>query len=233
MNFADSLGVFMRLNGIFDDGTSFVTSTRDEGDPRGWSIEQRSELVGAEAILRLRQIHSNIVVSADEYGALSTAEADLVDGDAISFGTELRHLMQPTVLTADCIPLALWSKKRRRFTIVHAGWKGLSSGVIEEAVSNLGDVHLQGIFGPFARSCCYDFGQEHAVELSSLIDVDMVATGRSGQITLDLYRGALEILKRINVEVIGEEPPCTICNSESYYSYRGGDASLRMGSFLI
>ena len=223
----------MRLNGTFDDGTTFVTSTRDEGDPRDWSIDKRTELVGAEAILRLRQIHSNIVVSADNYGALATAEPDLIDGDAISFASEIRHLMQPTVLTADCIPLALWSPRRGRFVIVHAGWKGLVSGVIEEAASNLGDSNLQAIFGPFARSCCYDFGVDHAKELSALIDVDMVARGRSEQVTLDLYRGAQDILKRGGVEIVGEEPPCTICNRSVYFSYRGGDSSLRMGSFLV
>ena len=223
----------MRLNGIFEDGTTFVTSTRQEGDPREWAIERRSALVGAEAILRLRQIHSNIVVSADEYGALSTADADLVDGDAISFAGGIRHLMQPTVLTADCIPLALWSRSRGRFVIVHAGWKGLTSGVVEEAAGNLGDSKLQAIFGPFARSCCYYFGSQHARELSELIDVDMVATGTSGQVTLDLFKGASEILKRIGVDAVGEEPPCTICNRDYYFSYRGGDMSLRMGSFLI
>ncbi|MDA8197615.1 MAG: polyphenol oxidase family protein [Actinomycetota bacterium] len=222
----------MRINGTFDDGTNFVTSTRDEGDPREWSIEKRSSLVGSEAILRLRQIHSNIVVSADDYGALATSDLALVDGDAISFALEIRHLMQPTVLTADCIPLALWSRRLGRFAIVHAGWKGLTSGVIEGAASSLGDASLQAIFGPFARSCCYEFGEEHARVLSDLIDVDMVAQGNGGIVTLDMYRGASEILKRIGVEVVGEEPPCTICNSDLYYSYRAGDTSLRMGSFL-
>ena len=40
------------------------------------------------------------------------------------------------VLTADCLPIALSKKDGSEFAMLHAGWKGLLSGVIESTLTS-------------------------------------------------------------------------------------------------
>jgi YfiH family protein len=41
------------------------------------------------------------------------------------------------VLTADCLPVLLCSKDGSQVAAVHAGWRGLSSGIIDETLKHL------------------------------------------------------------------------------------------------
>ena len=48
--------------------------------------------------------------------------------------------------------------------MVHAGWRGLAAGVLEEGVLALrelgGEGDIAAIIGPGAGPCCYEVGEE-------------------------------------------------------------------------
>lgn len=66
------------------------------------------------------------------------------------------------VLTADCLPVLLAS--RGAVAALHAGWRGLASGVLEEGVAALRDVGGRGpitaAIGPAACGRCYEVGDD-------------------------------------------------------------------------
>ena len=43
------------------------------------------------------------------------------------------------VMTADCLPVLLWSDDGREIAAVHAGWRGLAAGILEKT----GTVRIQ------------------------------------------------------------------------------------------
>ena len=66
------------------------------------------------------------------------------------------------VLTADCIPVALGAQGA--VAALHAGWRGLAGGVLEEGVRALrelgGSGDIVAVVGPCAGACCYEVGEE-------------------------------------------------------------------------
>lgn len=74
----------------------------------------------------VKQYHSNLVVSAD------TGESNTMEADA-SYTFERNNPL--AILTADCIPILIYSKDG--VAAIHAGWRGLVSGVIENTVARV------------------------------------------------------------------------------------------------
>ena len=117
----------------------------------------------------------------------------------------------PTVLTADCLPIALAGDGA--VAMLHAGWRGLASGLIDEGVRLLRDAGGRGpinaAIGPGAGPCCYEVGEE----VSSVF-------GESGT-TLDLKAIAHAQLERAGARAIYDVDLCTICSPpELFFSHR-------------
>lgn len=120
------------------------------------------------------------------------------------------------VLTADCLPIALATPTA--VAMVHAGWRGLACGVIEEgvrAVRELGgdDGPLVAAIGPGAGGCCYEVGDEVREELG----LDPCG----GPATVDLKRIAAERLYEADADVVHDAGLCTMCTDRSlFFSHR-------------
>src|SRR5512132_343685 len=114
--------------------------------------------VAAETVGTLKQVHSASVLSF-EPGDGDVPGGWKREGDALwteSPGTGVG------VHTADCVPILMAHRKIPVAAAVHAGWRGLAAGIVEETVrvlsARFGDAALGGIVaaaGPCARGCCY------------------------------------------------------------------------------
>ena len=80
-------------------------------------------------VISLTQVHSNICVEVSEQSKeeLEKVEADAMITQGIKF---------IAVKTADCLPILISSSDGKIVACVHAGWRGLVSGIIEETLSN-------------------------------------------------------------------------------------------------
>jgi polyphenol oxidase len=123
------------------------------------------------------------------------------------------------VVTADCLPIALVAPGA--VAMLHAGWRGLAAGVLEEglaAVAELGDgeragARIHAIVGPGARGCCYEVGEE--VHEAFIRRGGTIRDGRR----IDLAAIAARELAARGVEV-HDCGLCTMCAPELFFSHR-------------
>jgi len=140
------------------------------GDNPNHVAENRKRVanaIGAQKLTIVRQVHSSDVVNATD--ALTTTEADgLVTSDSD---------VVLCILVADCVPILLFDSSSNRFAVVHAGWKGLASGVIASALHHFDTpLAVHAFVGPSISFEGYQVGPEVA-EVFTHIDGATVSGG--------------------------------------------------------
>ncbi|MGA9285110.1 MAG: polyphenol oxidase family protein [Solirubrobacteraceae bacterium] len=179
-----------------------------------WSREKLRAAIGVERLVRGYQVHGTVVCrvlsneSLEAIGSDSERQPSFeADGHAVAVKG-----VAAMVLTADCIPVVLGTEGA--VAALHAGWRGLAGGVLEEGVRALREVggggELTAIVGPCAGVCCYEVGEEVH---SAFGGADRV--GRK----IDLRAIAHERLLAAGVAEVRDVEACTICD-ERYFSYR-------------
>jgi polyphenol oxidase len=119
-----------------------------------------------------------------------------------------------TLLTADCLPLAIAAVDGTRLSVLHAGWRGLEAGIAEAGVAAVGGRAVAAV-GPGAGPCCYEVGEDVAERLRQRFGPDVVRDGNA-----DLWLCAERALTRAGVERVEVAGECTICTPERYFSHR-------------
>lgn len=197
-----------------DRSTGNLSSVGGQGSEHGMAARERLRAaLGISRIVRGYQVHGAVV------GRVHRDGSGLVDHDESqqpSFEADGHALAAPDmgamVLTADCVPVVLGADGA--VAALHAGWRGLAAGVLEEGVRALSDVGESGpvvaVIGPCAGACCYEVGEEvHAV---------FTGAHRHGD-AIDLRAIARERLLAAGVDEVRDVEGCTICD-ERFFSYR-------------
>ena len=163
-------------------------------------------------IVKPKQVHSNIVEECNQPGEIFN-----IDG-IITTNADLVLSIQ----VADCIPIFLYDKRSKVIGLVHAGWKGISDGIVENCIdllntniSNLSDVKI--LLGPSIRQCCFEIGPE----VAELFDQKYMINGKGDRSHLNLQSTVIEkfIMNGISESNIIDIDECTYC-SGNYHSYR-------------
>ncbi len=151
---------------------------------------------GDEDIYVPKQVHSNRVILLDNM--------ENGEGDAII--TTLLNT-KIGVKTADCVPIALLGY--RTVAVIHAGWRGLKDGIIENTLGMFERFeplsHAFAFVGPSARACCYKVGKDFE---KSFLSVHV----KNGSLFLDTQEEAIIKLKREGIRKLLRINVCTICN---------------------
>jgi copper oxidase (laccase) domain-containing protein len=117
------------------------------------------------------------------------------------------------IRTADCVPIVLHGDDR--VAVVHAGWRGLAAGVIEETIEAMGGAILAHI-GPHIRAGCYEFGQDELDQVAAALGAHVRATTVWGTPALDLTAGVRAALDGVRIH---DSCHCTAC-MDTWYSWR-------------
>jgi YfiH family protein len=181
--------------------------------------ERLRERLGARRLVRGYQVHGTVVgrVLEEGYGPGLANELEQhdsaqqptlqADGHAIA-----NPAVAAMVLTADCLPVVIGANGA--VAALHAGWRGLAAGVLEEGVRALREVGGRGdavaLVGPCAGACCYEVGEE--------VHTAFGGTHREGRL-IDLRAIAHERLLAAGVARVRDVPGCTICD-ERFFSHR-------------
>jgi YfiH family protein len=101
------------------------------GDEVATVEKNRQLLPNHEKFVWLNQTHSNICINLDKK---ENREKGTPQGDAC-FSESKEQVC--AVMTADCLPILLCDQQGTCVAAVHAGWRGLADGVIENTVSSM------------------------------------------------------------------------------------------------
>jgi YfiH family protein len=173
------------------------------------------------------QVHGTEVANLDRLG-----ENDVATADAAVVSEPGRV---GVVLTADCMPLFLCDEKGRRVAVAHAGWRGMSAGVIENTVSAMGldPARLMAWMGPTIGPQAFEVGPEVR---EAFMRVDARTEGafvqhKPEKYMADLYALARSRLARAGVANVFGGGFCTYRDAGRFFSYRRVRESGRMGAF--
>jgi len=170
----------------------------------------------------LNQIHSDKCL---RFGSLEC------EGDAL-YTNKKNEVC--AILTADCLPIFITDNLGQEVAIVHAGWKGLLSGVIEETLKTFDSKNLVAHFGPAISQDSFEVGEEVR---DQYIQKDSIFKSAFKTITgkqyLDLYHAAKLILNNFDIYKISGGDECTFKQEDEYFSYRrDGKYSGRMANLI-
>lgn len=173
----------------------------------------------------LRQVHGTRCVDA---AAARDTEADAACARAPN--------VVCAVLTADCLPLLLCDAGGTAVAAVHAGWRGLATGVVESAVAAMGvpGQDLIAWLGPAIGPASFEVGDE--VRAAFLAHDPAAAAAfvphGAGKWLCDIYLLARQRLERLGVRRLAGAEFCTVRDSGRFFSYRRDGATGRMASLI-
>lgn len=127
------------------------------------------------------------------------------------------------VLTADCLPIVLCSKQGTEIAAIHAGWRGLYNGIIENTISKMQTkpYDLMAWIGPAICQKCYEVGDEVYQSFTGKNKKHVDAfTSSNGKWLANLPHMAQTVLELQGVNAVYQSNLCTFESQDEFYSYR-------------
>ncbi len=180
-----------------------------------------SDSVLPKGIRTVKQIHSSIVLHADQVDAAVSKNADEGrQGDALISD---RAGVLVGVRTADCVPILLVDPSIPVVAAIHAGWRGTAENISAAAVRELAarwksrPENLRAAIGPSIGVCCYEVGPEVAQRFGKW---DPRTRQVEGPVHLDLPAMNEVQLRGVGVTDIWISGECTCCVPGRFFSFR-------------
>jgi len=175
----------------------------------------------------LNQVHGKTVVKADQVVGLVAADASYTDQSGVVCA----------VLTADCLAILLTSVDGRQIAAIHAGWRGLLSGVISETIdklNHLGKNELIAWLGPAIGVNCFEVDKsltELFIQKNS--HYQTAFQPKQG----DKFLADIEQLARIELSLLGitqiySSGFCTFTDQQRFFSFRRDGQCGRMATLI-
>jgi polyphenol oxidase len=189
------------------------------GDVNQHVAANRALLPNADGIVWLQQVHGNhcLVLSRDTVLAKKKALADA----SISANSS----QACAVMTADCLPVLLCDEKGSVVAAVHAGWRGLADGIIEQTVASMAVLPhtLMAWLGPAISQQNFEVGAEVYQAFSqyqSAFEHSVNYLSESPKYQCDLYKIAKQKLHALGILRVSGGQYCTYDQENLFFSHR-------------
>jgi YfiH family protein len=203
----------LNLGILTEDDSARVAQNREllasalDRDPSGFAMGL--QVHGAKVERRSRPPRASAYVQRGT--RLTRADAQVTDDPGVT----------PLVLVADCVPLVLSAP--RAVAVAHCGWRGVSAGLVPNAVEAVRELArdagggLSAALGPGIGACCYEVGDE--------VRDAFEARGHRAVFDgprLDLAAAIRHELEQTGVKrgSIWDSGLCTSCQAELFFSHR-------------
>lgn len=183
----------------------------------------------------LRQVHSTTVLDADNPDMLSRYASGC---DAII--SQHVHTVC-VVMTADCLPILLCDEAGSIVAAIHAGWRGLSAGVIESTARTItaktSNASLMAWIGPAIGPDHFEVGNDvrdtfiqH--DKQSALAFTPSPDQNHHRWMADLFLLARQRLAAAGVRQVYGSNECTFSNPSRFFSYRRDGTTGRMAALI-
>jgi len=230
-------------SGLADTGAIGIMSAADVNARRDEELRQWLQWWAFPDHARLRkvnQVHGSTVVDSTSYNGGAP------DADGMWTRSSADLLI---VKAADCAPVWFVDPATKAIALVHAGWRGIAAGIIEQAILALGkagaavsDVNVA--VGPHIGPCCLEVGPEVAALFADDVGAVkpasrlVVERRRNDSSSLDISAAIQHRLAQMKVasQQVGVSTACTRCRDDILHSYRrngtGGPLMAAVGAVL-
>ena len=196
-----------------------------------------------DRLMRVKQVHGNVVRILERGGVPANAHLDRPDGDAIVSNQPGLAL---AVMVADCVPILLFDPTTKSAAAIHAGWRGTCARVVTAAIAAMQQtfgtdpVDLIAAIGPSVGPSDYVVGDSVVVAFREAEhpqpDIDKWFQRRGDQIHLDLWAANMDQLIDAGLEA-GNMSLCglsTVSHPDIFCSYRvEGERAGRMAAIIV
>lgn len=205
------------------------------GDDRGL-VQKNRDLVASGAKMPtspvwLNQTHSNQVVE------LLTPTEQVLDADGSI--TTYKNVVC-AVMTADCLPILLTNTDGTQVAAVHAGWRGLADGILENALQKFTKPsQVMAWIGPAIGEKAFEVGEDvfeafvqndpHAAD-AFISHIN--ATSNQPKWLANMALLATQRLNHAGVEQVFNSQRCTYFEPKKFYSYRRDGVTGRQATFI-
>lgn len=174
----------------------------------------------------LRQVHGTVVVDASTVSGKPEADASVARAPGAVCAVQ----------AADCLPVLLADEAGSAVGAAHAGWRGLSAGVIEATVGAMGiePGRLIAWLGPAIGPRHYEVGPEvrEAFLARDAGAESAFVANRPGHWLLDLFAVARQRLAAQGVARVFGGGLCTYSDPARFPSWRRDRARERIAAFV-
>lgn len=140
------------------------------------------------------------------------------------------------VQTADCLPLLVCSRTRYCVAAIHAGWKGLAAGIIENSIQALDcpTTELLVWLGPAIGPQAFIVEKDVITAFTEKDPEAKMAFQRidSQHWLANLYQLAKRRLHSLGIKAIYGGAYCTYTNKDQFFSFRRDKVTGRMASLI-
>jgi YfiH family protein len=203
-------------------------------------VERNRDILRAELPAEpvwLTQVHGTAVVDA------SLVDVDAADPPVADASFTRDPGVVCAVLSADCMPVLLCDAGGRTVAAVHAGWRGLADGVLQNTVAAMraaGAGELLAWLGPAIGPNRYEVGTDvmdvflarAGANSQAVQDAFVPVATRPGKYLANLYALARIALSEVGVRRVWGGDFCTVSNSGRFYSYRRDGVTGRQASLI-
>ena len=204
------------------------------------NVAQNERLVAASlkvatsAIRWVYQVHGVDVHHAEALPLNEPLGATTIQGDAIVSQTPG---LVCGIKVADCMPVLFAANDGSAVGATHAGWRGLSGGVLERTVAQMRckAENIVAWLGPCIGPNAFEVGEDVR---QAFVDYDAAAEkffaprAEQGKFLCDMFGLALLRLNSIGVTQIAVSGRCTVSEPEFFYSHRRDKVTGRMAAFV-
>ncbi len=190
-------------------------------------VRLRADLALPAEPLWFTQVHGTRVVAAAGTAAGTEADGSFTD----------RAGVVCAVLTADCLPVFLCDRAATRVAVVHAGWRGLVAGVVEQGLAAMempGGDQVLAWLGPAIGPQAFEVGDEVRQAFVSRQPEAAMAFRKNtnGRYYADIYTLARLRLAAAGVTQVYGGEYCTYTESQRFFSYRRDGQTGRMAALI-
>lgn len=175
----------------------------------------------ANALVEAHQVHGaavRVIDPGEDPAASSQKPADaLIGRDGVTVG----------IRVADCVPILIADPKTGWVAAVHAGWRGIVAGVVQEtfrALYRLGasPADCCAAIGPHIEACHFEVGEDVASQIQAAAAGATVVFEDSGSLRVSLEAAVrAQILDAgLSADRIDRIAGCTFAEQDRFFSYR-------------